>query len=128
MRITAAAAAVAFVFAASTAPAQPAGQEIEVHMSSYKFEPSTIHMRRNAPYVLVLRNTSHGGHSFEAREFFAATEAAADRGSFEGGKIEVPGGEEVRVAVTPTRAGTYPFHCTHPLHSAFGMTGSIVVD
>jgi plastocyanin len=109
--------------------AQPAGGQIEIVMSNYKFSPSTIHMRVGAPYALTLRNDAHGGHSFEAGAFFAAADLpSADRAKVENGKVEVAGGEQVTVSVAPTRPGSYRFHCTHSLHSMFGMTGTIVVD
>jgi uncharacterized cupredoxin-like copper-binding protein len=116
-------------FAATCAVAQPAGARIDIVMTNYKFAPSTIHLHRGAPYVLVLHNQARGGHSFAARDFFAASEMpAADRARLEDGKVEVPPGGEVSLAVAPNAPGSYRFICTHPLHSTFGMTGSIVVD
>jgi uncharacterized cupredoxin-like copper-binding protein len=129
MRFHAVATALAILVAAPSAPAQPAGGEIEIVMSNFKFEPAAIHLRQNAAYALILRNASRSGHSFEAAQFFAAADMpAADRALVKSGRIEVAAGEQVRVMVVPTRTGAYEFHCTHPLHSTFGMTGQITVE
>ncbi|HXV01245.1 MAG TPA: cupredoxin domain-containing protein [Caulobacteraceae bacterium] len=109
--------------------AQPAGARIDVVATNFKFAPSIVHLHRGAPYVLVLHNQAKGGHSFAARDFFAASEMpAADRARLKDGKVEVPPGGEVSLAVAPKAPGTYRFTCTHPLHNTFGMTGTIVVD
>jgi uncharacterized cupredoxin-like copper-binding protein len=129
MRSLIVAVALAGLFAAPGASAQPSGARVDIVMSNFKFAPSMLHLHRGTPYVLVLHNEARGGHSFAAREFFAAAEMPpADRARIEGGKVEVPPGGEVSLAVAPGAPGTYHFSCTHPLHSTFGMTGSIVVD
>ena len=109
--------------------AQAAGEPIEVDLSNFKFEPATLHMRQGQSYVLTLRNRAHGGHSFTSTKFFAAAEVdPAGPARVHEGEIEVPGGGEVKLTVTPKQAGTFPFHCDHPLHSLMGMSGKIVVE
>jgi uncharacterized cupredoxin-like copper-binding protein len=109
-------------------PESGAPQTIHVDMSNYEFTPSTLQLRANSPYRLKLRNTSHGGHSFSARQLFAvANVAPADRSKIEDGEVEVDGGQTVDVSFSIPTPGTYRFHCTHFLHSAFGMTGEAVV-
>ena len=117
------------VLSASGAAAQPAAAGIDIIMSNYKFSPSTLHLHHGVTYVLTLHNQSGGGHSFEAGAFLAGVQLPPqDRGRISDGKIEVPAGGQVSVSVTPSTPGTFRFHCTHPLHSVFGMTGSIVVE
>jgi plastocyanin len=98
-----------------------------IDMTNFKFTPSQVALKANSQTVLQIRNDSSDGHSFSAPAFFAA--AHVDPGSaslVQGGKIEVPPHATVRVALTPT-AGQYPLKCSHPLHSAFGMNGTIIV-
>ena len=114
---------------ASSMPDAAAGQTIQVDMTNYEFTPSTLQLRANRPYRLELRNASHGDHSFGAPQLFAAARVApADQSKVVNGEIEVDGGQTVDVNFTVTTPGTYKFHCTHFLHSAFGMTGEAVVQ
>ena len=109
---------------ALTASAQP--QRIDVELSNFKFAPTTITMTHGQPYVLHL--SSSGGHSFAAKAFFAAaTMPAADRAKIQGGSVELEGGESIDIHLTAPAAGSYETHCTHFMHSTFGMTGRIVV-
>jgi uncharacterized cupredoxin-like copper-binding protein len=117
------------VLTAGGAAAQPSAAGIDVTMSNFKFSPSILHMHRGVTYVLTLHNQSGSGHGFEAGAFLATAQLpAADRARISDGRIEVPSGGQVSVSVTPSAPGAFRFRCTHPLHSAFGMTGSIVVD
>ena len=117
----------ALLIAASTATAQ-APATVEVHLSSFKFTPSTIVLRQGQPYTLRLVNDSGGGHDFAASDFFAsAMVAPGDRAWVRGGSVEVPGGETRDIHLTASRAGTYKLKCTHTLHKTFGMSGRIIV-
>lgn len=108
---------------ALTAAAPAAEQRIDVALSNFKFTPSTIALVHGQSYVLHL--TSSGGHSFAARDFFAA---AADRAKIRDGKVELDSDTAVDLHFTAPRAGTYPIKCTHLLHASFGMTGKFVVS
>jgi len=115
------------LIAASAAPTQ-APSTIEVHLSNFKFTPSTIVLRQGQPYVLRLVNDSGGGHDFTAREFFAsATIAPGDRALVEEGEVELSGRQVREVHLTATRPGSYKLRCTHSFHKALGMSGRIVV-
>jgi uncharacterized cupredoxin-like copper-binding protein len=107
--------------------AQP--QLVSVELSSFKFAPAEIPLRRGQAYRLHLVNTSGGGHDFAAAEFFAASNiAAADRGLVVDGKVKLAGKQSVDVVLTPEKAGTYALRCTHFLHSGMGMNGRITVQ
>jgi uncharacterized cupredoxin-like copper-binding protein len=110
---------------------EPAGSdnaEQRIELSNFDFTPRQIHLRAGQPTTLVLANTASGGHDFAAPEFFAAARLdPADAALAESGEIEVPGKTTRTVHLVPA-AGTYKLTCTHTLHAAFGMKGTIVVD
>jgi len=119
---------IAILLGAGPAMSDTSAETIRVDMANYSFTPNTLQLRANTPYRLELRNTSHGDHSFSARQLFAvASVESADRAKIEDGEIEVDGGQTVDVTFTVPTPGTYQFHCTHFLHSAFGMKGEAVV-
>lgn len=126
--------AVAFLGAVHATEA-PAGtdwsraQEITIAMSDFSFAPANLQLHANQPYRLHLTNSSNHGHSFDAPLLFAAAALAPnDQSKIVDGGIEVEGGQSVDVKFVPTSAGTYKFHCSHFLHSAFGMHGEAVVQ
>lgn len=107
---------------------QAAAAPIQVELSSFKFTPSTISLEHGRAYVLHLVNMSDGGHNFVAKSFFAAaTIAPADRRRVVKGGVELDGKDAANIHFTAPVAGTYKIHCSHFLHSTFGMTGEIVV-
>jgi plastocyanin len=118
--------ATVFAAASTAAPGQP--PMVAIELSNFRFSPNAIQLRAGVPTVLRLHNASNGGHNFSAPEFFAAARldprTAAAVG---GGTIEIPGRGVVTMTVVPTR-GRYRLKCTHTLHSAFGMKGTIVVN
>lgn len=118
-------ASLAILFAAPTA-AQPT--VVEVHLSNFKFEPKAIELKANTDYALTLVNDGGGGHSFSAKEFFAAVKVeASSSAALSDGKIEVRGDEKRTIHFRTPAAGTYKVKCTHAFHSGFGMKGEIIV-
>lgn len=117
----------AFLALALIAPAALSAQQpaVEVQLSNFKFTPGTINLHAGQSVTLHLVNTAHGGHNFAAPEFFAA--ASHVSGPVSHGAVDVPGGQSVDITLTPAH-GTYHLRCTHTMHTAFGMTGQIVVD
>jgi uncharacterized cupredoxin-like copper-binding protein len=116
----------AALLASAPLPAQPA--PIAVRMANFKFEPRTIELKADQDYALTLINESSGGHSFSARDFFAAaTVNPADVALMREGTVEVPGGQSRTIRFRAARAGTYKLKCTHTLHGTFGMRGEIRV-
>ena len=105
--------------------AQPAA--VTVQLANFSFTPAQLNLRANTPTVLQLQNNASGGHNFSAPAFFAAARIdAASAALVRGGKIEIPGHSTVQVVLTPA-AGQFPLKCSHTLHSAFGMKGTIIV-
>ena len=116
-------------FASGAATAQTAPQTLTVEMSNFKFNPSVLTLTRGHSYVLHFVNSASGGHDFVAKEFFAsATIAPEDRSKLKKGEVELSGGESADVHLVATTPGTYKSHCSHFMHSSFGMTGQIVVQ
>ena len=104
-------------------------QVINVELSSFAFSPNALTFQHGRSYRLHLVNTSGGGHDFTAPEFFAASQIApADRARVAGGKVKLAAKQTVDVTLTPERAGTYPLHCSHFLHTGMGMKGAITVE
>jgi plastocyanin len=100
---------------------------LSVTMENFKFTPNTLQLRAGVPAILHLVNNASGGHNFTAPEFFAAAKIApASQALVHNGVVEVPKHSSVDVALTPA-AGQYPLKCSHTLHAAFGMKGSIQV-
>jgi plastocyanin len=103
-------------------------QRVEVKLSSFDFDPSTIRLRAGQPVILHLVNPGKGGHNFSAPKFFAAAEVSpADRALIRKGAVEVAGHGAADVSLVP-RAGHYPLKCTHTMHSMLGMSGHIEVE
>ena len=115
------------VAAPLAAAAQPAGQTVDVRLTSFDFTPSELHLRAGQAVVLRLTNASGGGHNFSAPQFFAAAQVAAGQNVIRNGTIEVPSHQTVSVRLTPQR-GDYRLRCTHTLHTTFGMRGRIIVE
>lgn len=110
-------------FGATATTAQPAAQIINV--SSFSFAPKPIHLTAGQPVTLTFVNRSGNGHDFTAKTFFGASRITA--GAAPGGEIELRGHETKSVTLVPRR-GIYTAHCSHFMHSTFGMKDSIVVD
>jgi uncharacterized cupredoxin-like copper-binding protein len=103
-------------------------QTINLAMSDFSFAPADLRLNSNQPYRLHLTNSSSHGHNFDAPVLFASAAIAPDdQSKVADGSIEVGAGQSVDVKFVPTAAGTYKFHCSHFLHSAFGMTGEAIV-
>jgi plastocyanin len=119
-----AAAAALSLLGVSPAAAQPA-PPVTITVWSYGFAPNPIHLAAGRPVTLVFVNRSGSGHDFTASAFFAASAISA--GAAPGGEIELKGHETRSITLVP-RAGTYPAHCSHFLHSAFGMHDTIIVS
>ena len=110
---------------ASAQPSQPAA--VTVTMANFSFDPNAIQLRAGVPTILHLVNTASGGHSFSAPQFFAAAKVApASQPLVHNGTVDVPKHSAVDVTLTPA-SGQYPLKCTHALHAAFGMKGTILV-
>jgi len=114
---------------AATQASAPAGAEaINISLSDYAFAPAALNLKAGTAYHLHFTNAGTKDHDFTAREFFAAAQVAPeDQAKIKRGTVEVEKGKEVDVTVTPG-AGNYKVSCTHFMHSAMGMHGTITVQ
>lgn len=113
------------LFAPLPAFAQDAPRTVEVQLANFSFTPRAIALTAGRPVILHLVNTAGGGHNFSAPQFFAA--ATGVSGAVHDGTVDVPGHQSVDIRLTPSR-GTYRLRCTHTMHTAFGMSGTITVQ
>jgi uncharacterized cupredoxin-like copper-binding protein len=117
-----AAVAILLLALGTAAVAQPAARTID--LANFSFSPKPIRLAAGQPVTLTFVNRSGGGHDFTAKAFFAGSRILA--GAAPGGKIGLRGGETKSITLVPN-AGTYEVHCSHFLHTSFGMTDQIVV-
>ena len=102
---------------------------INIFLTNYAFAPNTLNLKVGTTYRLHLSNDGSKGHNFNAPEFFAASQIApVDMSKIENGSVELDDGQSIDVTITPSRAGTYAFDCSHFLHSMLGMHGKIAVQ
>lgn len=114
---------------AATAQAPAGGPErIEIDLSNFKFTPSSVTLHHGNAYLLHFVNKAGGGHDFVAKAFFAAAGIApVDRGRVANGEVELGGGETADIRLAAPAPGRYEAHCSHFMHSTFGMRGEIIV-
>ena len=103
------------------------GETITVRLSSFAFEPEQIRLKADVPIRLRLDNESDGGHNFSAPTFFAASSFRPGSSFPSNGTVEVGSHQTVEIALVPGTPAAYPLECTHFLHSAFGMNGTVEV-
>ena len=110
-------------------PGMVPAQRIEIDLSSFKIEPASITLRHGQAYVLHIVNKARGGHDFVARTFFAAAVVTpTDRALVSEGSVELAGGQATDVHLIAPAAGTYQVRCSHFMHSALGMKGTVIVQ
>jgi plastocyanin len=120
----AAAAALAFAPAATTASQSPAPVQT-VDLVSFAFRPAPIVLRAGQAVTLLLVNRGKGGHDFTAPAFFRSSKVLSR--PVPADKIALGGGQSASVTLVPT-AGRYPVHCGRPLHKMMGMQTTIIVQ
>jgi uncharacterized cupredoxin-like copper-binding protein len=103
------------------------GETITVQLSSFSFVPERIRLKAGVPIRLRLVNESDGGHNFSAPTFFAASSFLPGSSFPSNGAVDVGPHQTVEIALVPGAPAAYPLECTHFLHSAFGMHGTVEV-
>ena len=113
---------------ASPAPAQnEAAETVEIVLADFSFTPETLRLRAGRPVTLRFVNRGSGGHNFKARDFFNAAAYPDGQSAPDRGTVELDEGESASVTLVPA-AGEYSLHCSHFMHTTFGMRGAIVVE
>lgn len=123
------AAALAATMGQAQSPDWGQAKPVSIELSNFKFTPSTLTLQRGTAYRIHLANAASGGHDFVAKEFFAgSTIDPEDQAKIKNGGIDLAGGEAVDIRLVANQPGTYKTHCSHFMHSSFGMTGTITVQ
>ncbi len=106
----------------------PDASVVNVEMSEFHYAPAEIDLLQGHRYVFHITNTGGVAHDLEAKDFFQTVQLAPEAAAkLSGGRIELAKGETLDVAFVTSKPGVFEMHCTHPLHSVFGMKGKIVV-
>lgn len=123
----------------SIAPVRTAGipwsraHVAEVVLSEYAFAPNSLTFEAGVPYRLILRNAGASGHTFVSERFFksiAVRKLQGPKKSYDYPYVQtirLEPGQKKELQFLPMQRGTYPLHCSVPLHESFGMTGTITV-
>ena len=88
---------------------------LEMKASDFKFEPNNIKAYKGDSIVFRIENISGSGHNFTITDPKGNTLQS----------VSLPSKETTTVKVPLPEAGTYGFYCDKPMHSGFGMKGSI---
>lgn len=112
--------------ASALPPPGTTAETITIRLANFSFAPDRLNLRVGVPVHLHIVNVSSGGHNFSAPAFFGGSIFPSGPPPKDG-TVEVASGSSADVTLIPNVPGTYPFKCTHFLHSLFGMTGTIVV-
>jgi plastocyanin len=110
----------------ATAPTAGGGT-VTVRLSNFAFDPEQVRLKAGVLVRLHFVNESDGGHDFSAPKFMAASSFPPGSSAPADGVVEVAPHQTVEIALIPNVPGTYPFECTHFLHSSFGMHGTVEV-
>ena len=101
---------------------------IAVQLSNYSYSPAEIVLTHGQAYVLHLTTSGRHAHDLSAKAFFRTVSLTqGDAAKVRDGDVEVGEGQSIDVAFVAGAPGAYEMHCTHPLHSMFGMKGRIIV-
>ncbi len=108
-------------------------ETITVELSEFEFTPATLTFRQGAPYRLRMENRGDVTHFFASEAFLQTI--ATQRLRTPQGEIDMPylrsiavvPGTRKELFFVPVKKGEYDLECTAPLHSLFGMVGTIQV-
>jgi len=109
-------------------------EDVTVTLDEFSFTPDALTFRAGRTYKLTLVNAGGTGHTFTAPEFFRAVAMrppAPGQGAHGEAPIEsiaVDDGQRRTVEFVAVTPGEYKLKCERPLHSAFGMHGTITIE
>jgi uncharacterized cupredoxin-like copper-binding protein len=102
-------------------------ETVTVVATEYRFEPSTLRLRRDQPYRLHFENAGKELHEFTAPAFFQSVGLRnSDALSAGGREIVAQPRQQKDVFLLPRRAGRFELRCAD--HDWEGMVGEIVVE
>lgn len=89
-------------------------KEVIVTGSNFKFQPSTIMVKKGDTVKITFKN-SGGFHNFTIDEFNVATK-------------QIGTGSEATVQFTADKVGTFEYYCSVGNHRQMGMRGQLIVQ
>lgn len=104
-------------------------ETVDLALTEYTFEPSSLSFREGKPYRLHLINRGDQTHDFASKPFshaIAAARLVAKDHTTPFPRLESIGvspGDTKDLYFIPVRRGSYTFECEELLHSTFGMSG-----
>jgi plastocyanin len=102
-------------------------ETVTVVGTEYRFEPSTLRLRRDVPYRLHFANAGKELHEFTAPAFFQSVVLRnPDALSAGGREIVTQPQQQKDVFLLPRRAGRFELSCAD--HDWEGMVGEIIVE
>src|SRR4029077_1440857 len=94
-------------------PVTPAVHELTVSGSNFKFEPSTLTVKKGETVKITFKNTG-GTHDFVIDQFKVATS-------------RIQGGAQETVQFVADKTGSFEYYCSVGTHRQMGMKGTLVV-
>ena len=105
-----------------------AAREYEVLLLPDGFEPSPIRLASGQPVRLRFLSQGQGDFTFSAADFFRSAQIRpGDAELIDHGRIEVPAGESVVIALVPA-PGRYRARSANPLRRLLGTRVEIIVE
>lgn len=98
----------------TSAAMNEAEKDITVTGSNFKFEPSTITVKKGQKVKITFTNAG-GMHDFVIDEFNVKTKM-------------IQTGQSDTVEFTPDKTGTFQYYCSVGNHRAMGMQGTLTVE
>ena len=100
---------------AASPSASAAVQEVTVTGNEFKFDPSTLTLKKGQPVKLTFKNAGNAPHNLTIADLDVRTKT-------------IRGGEEDTVEFTPDKTGTFSYVCTVGNHAEQGMKGTATVQ
>jgi plastocyanin len=99
-------------------PVGPGEKIIAIEASSFAFSPNRITVPAGSKLQLMVKNSAGMDHNL-------TVEDTAGKHLLE---LALPAGETATGSLTLEQKGEYRIYCDKPLHSSFGMQGTLVVE
>lgn len=107
-------------------------EAVTVTLDEFSFAPDALTFQGGRTYRLTVVNEGGSDHTFTAPEFFRAVAVRApDSGAQAAAALEsiaVGAGASRTVEFVAVSPGEYKLECERPLHSIFGMHGTMTIE
>lgn len=120
--------------AAISAANWTAAEAVTVTLDEFSFAPDALTLRGGRTYALTVVNAGDSDHTFTAPEFFRAVAmrppapGQGAHGAAPLASVALEAGARRTLEFVTVAPGSYRLECERPLHSIFGMHGTIVIE